>query len=111
MFFKKQKYRKNPSSKASGVVGGLLLLNVFTLFSILKKYIFEYTVSPLVFILIVILTIILSNLIFNKKRLDKTIDRYSDYSKQKLMTRRIITNLYIVLSIILFFIFMNNLAI
>lgn len=110
LVFKKQKYRKNPTSKASGVIGGLLLLNIYTILSILKKYFVDYTISPLTFTIIVVLTIVLSNFVFNKKRFDKAIKQYSGYSRRQLIARRVIANLYITLSIILFFIFMDNLT-
>lgn len=110
LFFKKQKYRRNPSSKASGIISGLLLLNIYTVLSIIKNNFYEYTINGLVFISIVLLTTVLTSFVFNKKRLGKAIKRYSTYSNQKLILIRIFANLYIALSIILFFVFMDNLT-
>lgn len=111
IFFDKQKYRKSPASKASGVVGGVMLLNVFTILSIVKTNFINYTINSLFFILIAILTIILASLVFNSKRLSKLIEKYSTLSKRQLMIRRVVGNIYIILSIILFFKYMVNLTV
>ncbi len=108
--FKKQEYRKNPKSKANGILIGILSLNVFTILSIIKNYLFEFTINAIEFILTPVLLTIFINLIFNKKRTDKIIDRFSAYSNRDLLIRRIIADIYIVSSIILFFVFMDNLT-
>lgn len=111
LFFEKQKYRKKPASKASGVVGGLILLNIYAILSIVKTYLFSYTVNPLFFVLIAILTIVFASVVFNSRRIYKLIERYSKCSKKQLIIKRIIGNAYIVLSIILFFKCMVNLTV
>ncbi len=111
LFFEKQKYRKKPTSKASGVVGGLMLLNIYAILSIVKTHFFNYTVNSLFFVLIAILTIVFASLIFNSRRISKLIDKYSKCSKKQLIIKRIIGNIYIVLSIILFFKYMVNLTV
>ncbi|PIF06410.1 MAG: hypothetical protein CSA36_01600 [Draconibacterium sp.] len=110
LFFDKQKYRKNPASKASGLVGGLMLLNVYTILSIVKTNLMNYTINSFLFILIAILTIVLASLIFNSKRLSKLVEKYSTFTKRELMIRRMVGYIYIILSIILFFKYMVNLT-
>jgi hypothetical protein len=111
VFFEKQKYRKKPASKASGVVGGLILLNVYTILSIVKANFINYTINSLLFILIAIAIIILASLIFNSKKLRRLVDKYSTFTKRQLVIRRVFGNIYIILSIILFFKYMVNLTV
>lgn len=110
LFFKNQKYRKNPVSKASGIIGGLLLLNIYTVLSVLKKYFFDYTISTFLFISIIILTIIITNLFFNKKKIVRITKQYSACTRQQLLVKKMMSSLYIVISIAMFFIFMSNLT-
>jgi hypothetical protein len=111
MFFDKQKYRKRPISKASGVIGGLILLNVYTVLSIVKSNFINYTINSIFFILIAILTIISASLMFNSKKLSKLVEEYSTFTKRQFMIRRVVGNIYIILSIILFFKYMVNLTV
>lgn len=109
-FFEKQNFRKNPKAKARGIIVGILALNVFTILSIVKEYLYEFTISPLIFILIPILLIILTTIILNNTLSDKIIQAYSNYTSRQLLVRRIFSNTYIAGSIILFFKFMENLT-
>jgi len=109
-FFGKQSFRKNPKGKARGIIIGLLVLNVFTLLSIVKKYFYNFTINPITFILIPIILIILTYIIFNKVLTDKIITTYSTYTRKQLLIRKFFSYIYIAGSIILFFVFMENLT-
>lgn len=108
--FEKQNFRKNTKVKARGIIVGLLTLNVFTILSIVKKYYFYFRIEPIIFILIPIVLILVTGLIFNKNVSEKIIKVYSAYTKKQLLVRRVLSNIYIIGSIILFFIFMENLT-
>lgn len=108
--FEKQKFRKNPRAKARGIITGLLTLNVFTILSIVKKYLYEFTITPIIFILIPIILIVITNIVLNNHLSDKIIYIYSTYTKKQLLTRKFLTLFYIIGSIVLFFLFMENLT-
>ena len=109
-FFGKQSFRKNPKAKARGIIVGLLALNVFTLLSLVKEYFYNFTINPITFILIPIILIILTNIIFNNVLTDEIINTYSTYTRKQLLIRKFFSYLYIAGSIILFFVFMENLT-
>ncbi len=109
LFFKKQKYRRKPVSKASGVIEGLILLNVYTILSVIKTHFLDYTINLVSFVLIGLLTIVLASLAFTSAKINKLEEKYSTFSKKQLIIRRIIGNIYIILSLILFFKYMVNL--
>lgn len=110
LFFAKQKFRKDPVIKASGMIGGIILLNVFTIMSLIKSYIVDYAVNEFQFIIITIIVVLVAMKLYNEKKLKKINNKYSKYPNQRLRTLTIFSGIYAVISIIMFFAFMVNLT-
>lgn len=110
LFFTKQTYRRNIKIKSYGVLVILLTMNIYTLLSIIKALKPSFSITSVTFILIPLLLLGILSLIFTKKISDRIVESFNRHNDRQILFIKISTIIYIIGSIVLFFVFMNNLV-
>lgn len=110
LFFNNQEHSRNSVSNANGVVTGFISLNIYTVLSFIKNYIMDFSINLLYLILLVIFITVLIGILFDKNKINRLSEKYSQYSKKKIFIMRFIVTLYYILSFFFFFLFLDNIT-
>ncbi len=103
---------RNPTNKAMGVISLIVMINVTTVLSIIKNYIYSFNIDLwILFAIIIGFSILLVKLIYSKVKIQYILRSREEYSIDKNLKLKRLSNLYYFMSFVFMVVFIENLFI
>ncbi|RLD37377.1 MAG: hypothetical protein DRI74_06905 [Bacteroidetes bacterium] len=103
---------RNPTNKAMGVISLIVMINVTTVLSIIKGYIYSFNIDLwILFAIIIGFSILLVKLIYSKVKIQYILRSREEYSIDKNLKLKRLSNLYYFMSFVFMVVFIENLFI